>query len=378
MQATAQKTKHALAGRLFLAGFLAMLLLPGPLWLALRGGVDSENHENRALAAFPAGVALQQWPAAFEDWLGDHAPFRNQWMGLNARINWALGSLDSTDVLRGKQNWLFLKDVSDSKSLSDYQGLTVYTEAEQQEFVQVLTQLQQALQRRGSRLAVVLAPAKEGVYSQYLPDSIPAVARPTRVQALAGALQGAGLAVVWPQQALIEASQGQQTYYKYDTHWNNAGAFLAAGQLLEALGLPHTPYAPALVAPQPGVQAPKDLANVSAAWALCTDDLYYEVDAPKARLASASADGYIARYQGQGQGALLLVRDSFGEALAPFAAAPFASALVLHGNALGAGALQSEQAALPDVVVLEAAERYSDNLLSQARAVLAWVQGLEG
>ena len=110
-----------------LGGFLAMLFLPGPLWLLLRGRLDTENHENRSLAAFPAGeaaVSPQQWPSAFDAWLDDHAPFRNQFMSLNARVNWALGTLDSSDVLLGKRHWLFLHDVSDSQSLSDYQGLT--------------------------------------------------------------------------------------------------------------------------------------------------------------------------------------------------------------------------------------------------------------
>lgn len=374
---SARRCRAALLG-----GFAALLLLPGPLWLALRGHLDTQNHENRALTPFPAGqaaVPLEEWPGAFDNWLGDHAPFRNQLMTLNARANWALGVLDSSDVLLGKDHWLFLRDVADSVSLSDYQGLTACSEEELAAFRDTLAALDTALAARGSRLAVLLAPAKEGVYSRYLPDSIPVVRRPTRVQALAGSLQDAGLPVVWPQQDLIEAASGRQVYYQYDTHWNEAGACLAAARLLKLLGRDAEPYAQAAARPDPDTPAPTDLANVSAAWALCTDDVYYRVDAPQAECVFRSGDANIARWQGGGTGSALLLRDSFGEALAPFLMAEFSEGLALHGSALTQEALLTELEALPkppDVVVIEVAERFSDNLLSEARLLLEWAGGL--
>lgn len=365
-----------------LSGFAALLLLPGPLWLALRGALDTQNHENRALAPFPAGAAavpLEDWPGAFDAWLGDHAPFRNQLMSLNARANWALGSLDSSDVLLGKDHWLFLRDVSDSASLSDYQGLTAYTPEQLAACRDTLAALDAALAARGSQLAVLFAPAKEGVYSQYLPDSIPAVRRPTRVQALAESLQEAGLPVVWPQQALIEAAGGQQVYYKYDTHWNEAGACLAAARLLGQLGRDAGPYAHPAVWPDPDTPAPTDLANVSAAWALCTDDVYYRVDAPQAECVFRSEDAGITRWQGGGTGSVLLLRDSFGESLAPYLMAGFGEGLALHGSALAPETILAELEAmprLPEVVVIEVAERFSNNLFGQAELLLSWAEGL--
>ena len=96
--------------------------------------MDVTNYENRTLAAFPTDADVESWPAAFEDWLGDHAPFRNQFMALNGQLNWAVGTLDSGDVLLGKDHWLFLKDSADSTSLSDYQGLTAYPAEELETF----------------------------------------------------------------------------------------------------------------------------------------------------------------------------------------------------------------------------------------------------
>lgn len=389
MPATLQKERPAPAARAgrrcraaLLGGFAALLFLPGPLWLALRGGLDTSNHENHALAPFPAGQSapgLQEWPAAFDAWLGDHAPFRNQCMTLNARANWALGSLDSSDVLLGKERWLFLRDVSDSSSLLDYQGLTAYTPEELAACRVTLTALQTALARRGCRLAVVLAPAKEGVYSQYMPDTIPAVSRPTRVQALAAYLKAeTDLALLWPQQALREAAKTQQVYYRYDTHWNEAGAYLAASGLLELLGRPALPFEQAEFVPDAAAIAPADLANVSGAWALCTDDVYYTADLPRGSCTLTESGGNITRWQGGGEGSLVLIRDSFGEALGPFLTARFESALALHGSALAPEELLAQLDALPafpDVVVLEVAERFADNLARQAALLLPWAAG---
>ena len=98
------KDRSTWRARLLTVLFLAVLLLPAPLWLLLAPYMDVTNYENRTLAAFPTDADVESWPAAFEEWLGDHAPFRNQFMALNGQLNWAVGTLDSGDVLLGKEN----------------------------------------------------------------------------------------------------------------------------------------------------------------------------------------------------------------------------------------------------------------------------------
>ena len=357
------------------AGFFLLLLGPALLWPLAKNFCDTTNYENRALAPFPSlADGAKGWPAAFESWLGDHAPFRNQFLTLKAGADLALGSLDSSDVLQGKEGWLFLKDVSDSSSLSDYQGLTAYTEGETQAMAQELAALAQTLAGKGSRLAVLLAPAKEGVYARYMPDSVPVVRRPTRAQALAGALDGAGGArVLFPLEALADASLERQVYYKYDTHWNEAGAWLAAQEVLRALEMPAAESWPA-AAPDPGKAPLTDLANMCGRWAFCTDDVYLALDAERPEPELWEAGGEIAGYAGAGSGGLLLVRDSFGEALAPWLAQAFGGTLVLHGNQLSVETLLARQPRVPDGVVLEVAERFSDNLLPRMQTLRAWAE----
>ena len=371
------KDRSTWRARLLTVLFLAVLLLPAPLWLLLAPYMDVANYENRTLAAFPTDADVESWPAAFEEWLGDHAPFRNQFMALNGQLNWAVGTLDSGDVLLGKDHWLFLKDSADSTSLSDYQGLTAYPAEELETFTQTLTQLRDRLAARGTSLAIVIAPAKEGVYSRYMPDTVPVVSRPTRVQTLADTLQQAGLPLAWPKQALIDRAAVQQVYYKYDTHWNEAGAYLAVTQVEALLGVSMPPLEDCTVTADLQQTAPTDLANVSAVWSVCRDDPYYSVDEPRAEQLSRTPDGYRTRWQGAGQQSLLMLRDSFGEAMAPFLCANYGESVVLHGSAVTVDTFDEELTGLPDVVVLEAAERYAENLLSQSRLLLAWLDRLE-
>ena len=357
------------------AGFAALLAGPGLLWLGVNSFCDTTNYENRTLTAFPtAQTSIEQWPGQFEDWLEDHAPFRNGFLTLKAGADRLVGSLDSTNVLLGKEGWLFLQDVSDSKSISDYQGLTAYSQEEMAALAGTLEELNQVLARKGSRLALIFAPAKEGVYSQYMPDSIPVVARPTRVQALAEYLnQNTGVPVLFPLEELKAVGEQTQTYYKYDTHWNDVGAWLAAQQLLEVLDLPFEETLPP-VEVNPDKTAPTDLANMCGSWAFCTDDLYYEVDAPAARCTEGTPDTELTRYQGDGAEDLLLVRDSFGAALGPRLAQGFDQTVVLHGNLLSVENLNQYQSSLPQVVVVEVGERFSDNLAGRLETLLAWAQ----
>ena len=373
---TAEKTRKG-ARRLLIAGFAALLAGPWLVWPLARGLCDTTNYENRTLASFPTPEAgIDGWPAAFEEWLGDHAPFRNQFLTLKAGADRLVGTLDSTNVLLGEEGWMFLKDVSDSKSLSDYQGLTAYTAEETQAMADTLTALNEALAARGSRLVLLFAPAKEGVYARYMPASVPVVRRPTRVQALAEALGETGVPVLFPLNELEAAALERQVYYKYDTHWNEAGAWLAAQLTLEALGRPYDAAWPEM-APDPDKAPLTDLANMCGSWAFCTDDVYWALEAEAAECTLWEAGGEIARYAGEGEGSLLLARDSFGEALAPWLAQGFAGTTVLHGNQMQVETLLEWQPEVPDVVVLEVAERFADNLSGRLEVLRQWAEAAE-
>ncbi len=367
------KKNKTFADNLLLYGFLCLMVLPILLFAIFKNSLDTVNYENRDLTPFPSAsnTSLQEFPAQFESYLGDNAPFRNQFMTLNASINMLFGVVDSSDVLKGEDNWLFLKDVSDSKSISDYQGLTYYSQQQQQEIFEQINELQSSLSDSGYKLAVVFAPAKEGVYSNYMPAYIPVVNEQTRVEGLSAAImQNTDIPVIFPKETLKNAAQSTPVYYKYDTHWNEIGAYITAQEIYKSIGYSYNEGVPNYVQNLEEV-APKDLANVSATWNIFTDDIYYSVMHDKAQTANQSGDGYITHFSGNGKSNCIVITDSFGEALMPFLSAQFNQSVAIHGNALNYDNLQmvqnelSQNSSLENYIIIEVAERFSDTLLSK-------------
>ena len=162
-------------------------------------------------------------------------------------------------------------------------------------------------------------------------------------------------------------------YYKYDTHWNNAGAWLAAQKTLAALDMPAAQDWP-LFLTEPEIPCPADLAAMCGRWNMASDDVYLEPDVPTAERIEGSDGAELMRFSGSGSNSLLLARDSYGAALAPYLAEGFHDTLVLHGNVLTVDTLLAEQTTIPDTVVIEVAERFCGDLTGRVKVLLAWLE----
>ena len=363
----------------FIALFFAALVLPFPLFWLLQGGLDTSNHENRALTTWQ-DVAEAPWrekTAVFEDMLGDHAAFRNQFMTLNAAFNYRLfGTVQSSEVLLGREEWLFYKNVSDSRSLDDYQGLNPYSPAQLDQIAADLSALQQLLAQRGVQLVLLVAPIKEGVYSDYMPAGVPQVGA-TKAQLLVQHLQeNTSVPVVFPQAELREAAGQVQVYYKQDTHWNGAGALVACRALQAALGQDVSAFDGVRFVP--GGAPKRDLADISATYTVLKPDSEVEV---QGFLEQNTLQGPVAEDEmgyrmsaacPQAQGSLVMLRDSFGEGMIPYLSKCYESSLYLHINAFDEAAVDGLENC---VFVFELAERNTDRLLDYLPRMLEWAAG---
>lgn len=330
---------------LFTAAFVLMLVLPYPLYVLLSGLTDRTNYENRTLTTWQdvLTASFSQKPSAFEEFLGDHAAFRNEFMTLNAGIDYRLfHTVQSGEVLLGKENWLFYRNVEDSASLDDYQGLNVYPPEQMAELARALTALSDKLAARGTRFVLLLAPNKERVYARYMPDSVPVVGR-TKADVLVEYLRAnTAVEVLYPLEQLRQESKARQVYYKYDTHWNNAGALLAARQLSEA-------FAGCTAVSAQG-EPLQDLAYVSATYRTLPADVFFAVEGTPTPTGQS----------------LLMLHDSFGLALQPLLEQAYGCTFVNYN------AFNTLDMNLPcDVFVMEVAERYTNQLLPCAQRMAA-------
>lgn len=216
--------------------FWALLIVPNLVWPAVSPLMKEENTENRVLAQFPelSRENFQEYPGEIEDYINDHAAFRSQLLSLNAGINLALfQSVDNPQVIRGKDGWYFFDN---GISVKDYRGQNLYSE---EEMVGIVSKVQEAdayFKGQGVDFAIVLAPNKEEIYSEYMPPWYTRLSPVTRYDQLAqGLSQFTEVPVVAPKAYFLE-NRDRLWYFKTDTHWNEAGGFVAGQMLVEALG----------------------------------------------------------------------------------------------------------------------------------------------
>ncbi len=216
--------------------FFALLLIPGVLGF-FPAGDEGENVENRRLAEKPelTWQNLRSYPAEAEAYLNDHAPFRTQFLDAYATLNMELfDSIDSSEVIVGRDGWLFY---TGGATRLDVLGIGMFSDGECEELLGLLQAVRDKYAGEGKEFVFLLLPNKETVYRQYLPEAYAPLTDTSRAKSLVRYLrEHSDLTVVYPEEALLQASAQYPTYYRTDTHWNAFGAFVGVQELVAALG----------------------------------------------------------------------------------------------------------------------------------------------
>ena len=137
------------------------------------------------------------------------------------------------NVVIGDDGWFFY---TAEYSMEDYQHVDRLTTKRLEMLRANLDALNKKLLKKGTILIVVIAPDKQTIYPQYMPDEIPVFEGPSRLDQFVTYMQEKGEThVIDLRPVLKQASQTSQVYYKTDTHWNKLGAYYAYQEILSAL-----------------------------------------------------------------------------------------------------------------------------------------------
>jgi hypothetical protein len=302
------------------------------------------------------------------DYLGDRFALRQEmvtaWRTLLART---LGQSDEETVILGREGWLFY-----GETLDDYEGLDPMTDRQIFAAARCLSLMQEAAEGQGARFLFTVAPNKNTLYGSYMPTRYPAAQGDSDLRRLAAELARENVAYLD-----LEALLGDQNavlYRRYDSHWTNAGAALAGDAILEALEVPFTPFYGTASTVVDG--APGDLYQMLYPTGTDLDeDVAYDrpftftYDSP---IRSAEDNRIVTSSDTASGGRLVLFRDSFGNALYPFLAENFQSALFSRANPY-----DLTLAADADAVVIELVERNLDWLLTRPAILAAPIRTLD-
>lgn len=352
--------------------FWALLLLPNLLWPAVSPILEEENTENRILAKFPElnGENFQDYPKAIEDYINDHAAFRNQLLGLNAGINLGIfHSVDNPDVIMGKDGWYFYNGGS---SISDYRGKNLYSKEELDQIAAKFEEVNQHFANQGIQFAVVLAPNKEEIYSEYMPEFYTKLSDITRYDQMEQCLNTqTTIPVAAPKQYFLE-NRERLWYFKTDTHWNEAGGFVASQMLIEALGGQGV-SAEEVIIPY-DYRGPGDLALLFHMPDYFLEDYFCSIhgyyDHVKPEIFDATADGSISRFfamEAPDNRRIAFYRDSFAMGMSNTIAKYFRNVDYYHWDGFSPEYLEE---CPPDILVYEVIEREFMRILNDMELLL--------
>lgn len=138
-------------------------------------------------------------------------------------------------VLGGKDGWLYY---SGERNIDDYQNAFPISEEELLTIYMNLENLNRRMEARGRKLIVVVAPSRETVYPEWLPNNTEKVGEDDRMDQLMGFMNrlDSKVTILDLRDELVAAKHEYPLlYFKMDTHWNQYGAFLAYQEICKAI-----------------------------------------------------------------------------------------------------------------------------------------------
>lgn len=358
--------KEKKAGRIiFLFSFFAVLCCGWLLWFPLRGMMDTTNRENRELHKLPPLTSPEEYrefPKKLEWYLDDYAPFRNQLITLNNGIDYFLFGEGNDRAAAGKDGWLFYCDSSDGNPIACYQGGNLLMDVHLQQIAENCLRQRDFLAERGIEFVIFVAPNKERMYPEYMPDRYGPPAETYQALQIVNYLrEHTDLRVVYPYDELMAAKAAlpEEIYYKTDTHWNLIGGYVGAKALLRELGIELPDLSEVTITP--AGEKDGDLAHSLGLepFLKSTEYTVEGYDTHGAESLGDFDDVYAYRAENADPRKFYAVRDSFFVSMLPYVQSQFNESWTkYHHNYLYDDFAEQK----PDIFVYETVERYAGEL----------------
>lgn len=213
-----------------------LFIMPMVSYPFVRNNLDETNYEKRYFAEKPtlSMSNYKDYSRMYEEYFNDHMPYRNQ-LVRNTNLLKYFGFHENVgQVINGKDGWLFY---SGANAVNCYKRISYFDEPYIQALTENLIELDNKMAEQGIQFVVLILPNKEEVYDEYMPDYYIKLDQPNRTDVLVDyILNHSNIKVVYPKDEMRSEKEKYQLYFKYDTHYNCLGAYIAYEQLLEELG----------------------------------------------------------------------------------------------------------------------------------------------
>lgn len=354
---------------LWIAMFFTVICLTPVLGPVLAENTEEESHENREAASKPrfSLEELESYPENYEAYFNDHLPLRDKLILMNSSLKYQLFfSSPYGEVVLGKDGWLFYNNLFDDNCLEAYKGMNLFTEAELGQIQNNLCQAQTELAERGMEFVLFIAPNKERIYSENMPDYFGAPAEQYRTKQLIEYLRkNTELRIVYPYDELMntKALYGQKLYYRLDTHWNKIGGYVGSSALLKELGIELPEISSlSIELTEPTICDLADMLHMREQLNTDPDFVLSGYDIAQKQMEEHDMLGMF-RYHCEGvdERKFFMVRDSFADSMEDYLGSRFRESCMVHYGSYQPAMLEAEA---PDIFVYELVERRIGNLLT--------------
>lgn len=362
----------------FLLGFTALILLICLLPLAANiFGYKAANRENRPLARKPELITRDglnlDFPSDFDDYWSDHFGFREELVtAFHSATLTLFNDTLNEKVVAGKEGFLFY-----SETLNDYAGIDRMSDDEIAMTAASIRLIMEYAESKGARFVFSAAPNKNTIYPEYMPDRIKrAYEHGSNRERLYAALKEQSVDTIDFAALLTEHKGDGLLYYQQDTHWNQRGAIIAYNAIMKLILTSgndcYDDYAAVKPTEKTGYSG--DLHNFvlpAESSSLSYPDYGIPADYATDAGARPQRDPSFGTTSGVNKDkALLLYRDSFGEAIIPLLSSNLGRAVYSQEFPYNLTLADNSSQGF-DLIMIELVERNIPNLLSSAPFVPA-------
>ncbi|WP_298242030.1 hypothetical protein [uncultured Bradyrhizobium sp.] len=322
--------------------------------------------ENRVLAEYPSlprnWLEASEFPSKFDKAAQDQLPGRAILISAINYLRYRLGYSGNSQLVEGKDGWIFYDGGS---SLRIVRGVLPPTDDMKNFWLSGLMQRINRVRQAGIPLFLFVPPDKQSEYPEELPKGLTAVSR-TQTDTYLDLARAHGFKnIVDVREPLRNHDAASEYYTPWDTHWTGNGAYIAYRALLEALNLPHVKPFPLdafeptyAYSPSRPHLGSRDLANMLGIGEYIHPNfpLFTAKKGPPGvplETKTPEIHSYVTGYPGP---VLLLIRDSFSDALIPFLI-PHFSKIIYMLTEIDFPSAELLNRTKPDVVVMEIVER---------------------
>ncbi len=209
-----------------MAVFLCFVFLMTALFI-VTPKTNYSSLEKRYLEDFPEAklkaIADGTFEKGFEDYLADHFPLRNMWVGINAYSNLLVGNNGNDGVYKCSDNYLINQPVGDDNRVETNTSALISFKENIDVPMTVMT---------APSTGYIMADKLPSVHREYKDDEI---FNTMKTQLSKSGIDFVDLRARFKTAAA--ATDGNSLYYMTDHHWTTYGAYTAYVQLMKSLAM---------------------------------------------------------------------------------------------------------------------------------------------